>query len=69
MRKSSLIKKEMLVSDIVKNYPETTDLFLEKGLHCMGCVFAKDETLEEAAKVHQINLDKFIKDLNKIVKK
>lgn len=69
MKKPPLIRKEMLVSDVVKNYPETIPLFLQKGLHCIGCAFAKDETLEEAAGVHQINLDEFLEALNKKVKK
>jgi hybrid cluster-associated redox disulfide protein len=69
MRKPAVIKKEMLISEVVKNYPETTPLFLDYGLHCVGCSFAKDETIEEAAKVHQLNLEKFLKDLNKIIEK
>jgi hybrid cluster-associated redox disulfide protein len=69
MRKASLIEKEMLVSEVVKKYPETVALFLEKGLHCIGCNFAKDETIEEAAKLHQIDLEELIKSLNKAIEK
>lgn len=69
MRKPALIKKKMLVSEVIKKYPETVSLFLDSGLHCVGCSFAKNETIEEAAKVHQIDLEKFLKDLNKIIEK
>lgn len=69
MKKTPAIKKEMLISEVVKEYPQTTPVFLEHGLHCIGCAFAKDEIIEEAVKVHQINLDKFLKDLNKIAEK
>ncbi len=69
MAKKPKITKEILISEVVKEYPQTTPVFLEHGLHCIGCVFAKDETIEEAVKVHQINLDKFLKDLNKIAEK
>jgi hybrid cluster-associated redox disulfide protein len=69
MRKSSLIKKEMLVSEVVKKYPESIAVFLEHGLHCIGCSFAKEETIAEAAKVHQIDLDELIMSLNKAIEK
>jgi len=69
MRKLSLINKEMFVSEVVKKYPETTAVFLEHGLHCMECAFAKEETIAEAAKVHQIDLDELIMSLNKAIKK
>jgi hybrid cluster-associated redox disulfide protein len=60
------ITKEILISEVVKKYPQAVPVFLEYGLHCIGCAFAKDETIEEAIKVHQIDLDKFLEDLNKI---
>lgn len=69
MRKPLLIKKEMSISEVIKQYPDTTSLFLDKGMHCMGCAFAKDETIEEAAKAHQLDLEKFLEDLNKSIKK
>lgn len=69
MRKSSVIKKEMLISEVIKQYPETIPLFLDYGLHCIECSFAKDENIEEAVRTHQLDLEKFLKDLNKIIKK
>lgn len=69
MKKPSLVGKEMLVSEVIKKYPETIPLFLERGLHCIGCAFAKDETLGEAIEAHLINLDEFLEALNKKVKK
>jgi len=69
MKKSPNISKEMLISEIVEKYPETISLFLNWGLHCVGCSFAKEETIEEATRVHQIDLGKLISDLNKAIRK
>jgi hybrid cluster-associated redox disulfide protein len=69
MKKLSVITKEMLISEVVNKYPQTDPIFLEYGLHCIGCAFAKKETIAEAAKVHQIDLDELITSLNKAVKK
>jgi len=63
------ITKEMKISEIVEKYPQTISLLLEKGLHCIGCPLAPDETLEEAAKVHGFDLEKLLEELNKAIEK
>jgi hybrid cluster-associated redox disulfide protein len=65
MGKELKITKEMVIEDIIQKYPKTTFVFLDYGLHCIGCPLAQDETIEEAVKVHQINLQKLLEDLNK----
>jgi len=61
------IAKEMKISEIVEKYPQTLSLLLEKGLHCIGCPLAPDETFEEAAKVHGFDLEELLQDLNKAI--
>jgi len=56
----------MAILDILKKYPKTTFVMIDYGLHCIGCIGAVGETIEEAARVHQIDLDKFLADLNKV---
>jgi hybrid cluster-associated redox disulfide protein len=63
------ITKEMTISEVAQKYPKTTFVFLDYGLYCVGCPVAPDETIEEAAKVHQLDLTKFLKDLNKAIDK
>jgi len=46
----ALVTKEMKITEIVEKYPQTLSLFLDYGMHCIGCPIAPDETLEEAAK-------------------
>ena len=67
MEKSPRITKEMKISEIVEKYPQTLSLLLEKGLHCIGCPLAPDETFEEAAKVHGFDLEELLQDLNKAI--
>lgn len=59
----------MKITEIVEKYPQTLSLLLEQGLHCIGCPMAPDETLEEAAKVHGLDLEKFLRELNKATQK
>ena len=69
MKKSLAITKEMKISEIVEEYPQTLSLLLEKGFHCFGCPLAPEETLEEAAKVHDLDLEKLLEELNEIINK
>jgi len=65
MKNHLKITKEMKISEVIKKYPETAFVFLEYGLGCVGCPMAAPETIEEAANLHQVDLDKFLEDLNK----
>ena len=63
------ITKEMTIGEVIKKYPKTVFVFIDYGLHCVGCPIALRETIEEAAKLHQVDLKKFLVDLNKATKK
>lgn len=60
------ITKEMAIGQVIKKYPKTAFVFIDRGLHCVGCPMTQgEETIEEAAKLHQIDLEKLLDDLNK----
>lgn len=63
------ITKNMSLKDIISKYPETFEIFMKYGLHCIGCHMAQFENLEEGAKAHGIDVDKLVKDLNEAVEK
>jgi len=60
------IIKEMTIREVIKKYPKTIFVFMDYGLHCVGCPMAQGESIEAAVKLHQIDLEKLLKDLNKI---
>jgi hybrid cluster-associated redox disulfide protein len=65
------ITKDILIGDLVENYPDLASVLVEKyGFHCIGCMAAGMETLEEGATVHGMELkeiEKLVKDLKKRV--
>jgi hybrid cluster-associated redox disulfide protein len=70
MKKKTKITKEMTISEVIKKYPKSVFVFIDYGLHCVGCPMASgesSETIEEAAKLHRIDLKKFLRDLNKVI--
>lgn len=61
------ITKDMSILEIVQNFPETLSVFQQYGLGCIGCAAARFENLEAGAKVHGIDADELVNDLNKAV--
>ena len=61
------IKKDMTIEEAVRQYPETIPVFLNYGLHCIGCHVANWETIEQGAQTHGItNFDELLRDLNEV---
>lgn len=58
------VTKKTLISDVISEYPETFDIFIEHNIGCIGCMASKFETLEEGITMHGIDVDKFVKRLN-----
>jgi hybrid cluster-associated redox disulfide protein len=62
------IKKDTNLEDLSTNHPDIADyLQNEYGFHCMNCVLAGFETLEQGAAVHGVtgsDLDQMINEVN-----
>ena len=68
-KKEEKITKDMSIEAVVNKYPQTVQVFLKHGLHCIGCAVAAFENIEQGAKAHGIDVKKLIEDLNKAVEK
>ena len=63
------ITKDMGIIETVQQYPETLSVFQKYGLGCIGCAAARFENIEAGAKVHGVDINKFIDDLNAAIGK
>ncbi len=61
------ITKDTVIGDILDNAPETAPLFLEIGMHCLGCPASRGETVEQACYVHGQDADILVKRLNEAI--
>ena len=61
------ITKDTRISDILSIAPDSVPLFQSIGMHCLGCVMASGETLEQACAVHGVDVDQFLSDLSEFV--
>ena len=60
------VKKDMLIGELIRKKPEAIEILMQFGMGCVGCPSAQMETLEEAAQVHGMDIDKMIDTLNQM---
>ncbi|NLM46022.1 MAG: DUF1858 domain-containing protein [Firmicutes bacterium] len=58
----------MTIAQVINRYPETIEIFLSLGIHCLGCPSATAETVREAALVHGRDPEELLKRLNEVAK-
>jgi len=60
------IKKTDLISDVLANCPQASEVFTEYELHCATCFLGQFETIEEGAQLHGMNDQQIEEMINKI---
>ena len=59
------VNNNTLVGEIVNQYPETVEVLLSAGMHCLGCPASQAESISDACMVHGIDAEPIIEALNK----
>ena len=67
MTEEKKITKDMTFGEVLQNFPETVETFFMYGMHCIGCMIAPEETIEQGALVHGIPVEQLVEELNKKV--
>lgn len=63
------ITKDMIIDDVIKLDESLGDVFMGFGMHCIFCHMGMEETVEEAAYVHQVDVDFLVEKLNETYNK
>ncbi len=63
------ITKDTVIGEILDMDASTAPIFLEMGMHCLGCPSARGESLEQACAVHGLDVDEIVQKLNDHVSK
>ncbi len=57
------ITRETIIGEIVDFDPDTAEVFLDCGMHCLDCPISRMESIEEACEVHGVDPDELIENL------
>lgn len=62
------ITKNMSFTEIIKEHPESIEVLIGKGMHCIGCPMSQMETLEQGSLAHGLDPDEIVEEINKKIK-
>ncbi|MCR1950890.1 MULTISPECIES: DUF1858 domain-containing protein [unclassified Clostridium] len=60
-----MITKDMTIGEVIKVKENAPQILMDFGMGCVGCPSAQAETIEDAAKVHGLDLESLLEALNK----
>jgi hybrid cluster-associated redox disulfide protein len=69
-KKITNVTKETNLAELVMEYPDTAEILLDFGLHCVGCFASSFDTIEMGARVHGMSdseITELIERLNEVV--
>ncbi len=58
------VDKTMSLGEVLHADQRTARIFMEFGMHCLGCPHATAESIEDACAVHGANADELVHQLN-----
>lgn len=60
-----VVTKDTIIGDILDAAGEAVvPIFLEMGMHCLGCPASRGESVGEACLVHGVDADEIVAQLN-----
>ena len=59
-----MFNKDTTLGEVLDTNEKYADILLGFGMHCFGCPASQMETLEEAAEVHDIDINFLLEKLN-----
>lgn len=63
------VGKDMTIGELLMTDRSVGMVLMQNGMHCVGCPSAAGETLEEAAMVHGMDIEKLMADINDFLDK
>ena len=58
------ITKDMTIAEVLKQNENLKEVLMGFGMHCFSCPCALGETIEEAAEVHDLDINILLEKLN-----
>jgi hybrid cluster-associated redox disulfide protein len=65
-KETEIFTRDMSMMEALQADPRARDVFAAFGMGCIGCMGASMESIEEGARMHGIDPDAVLADLNKL---
>ncbi|MFH1220095.1 MAG: DUF1858 domain-containing protein [Candidatus Eisenbacteria bacterium] len=60
------ITKDTIIEEVLKTHPEAIRVFMKYNLGCIACMGATTESIEMGARMHGIDPEPIVKELNEL---
>ena len=60
-----MITKDLTIGEVLRIKEDAPQILMSFGMGCIGCPSSQAESIEDAAKVHGLNLEELLEALNK----
>ncbi len=61
------ITKDTTILEALQAHPRSREIFIKHGLGCIACMGATMESIESGARMHGMEPDDLVEDLNRLV--
>ena len=60
-----MITKDLTIGEVIRMKADAPQILMSFGMGCVGCPSSQSESIEDASKVHGLNLEELLDALNK----
>jgi hybrid cluster-associated redox disulfide protein len=60
------VSKDTIIEDVLKAHPNAIQVLMKYNLGCVACMGATQETLEQGARMHGVDPEPIVKELNEL---
>lgn len=64
---STPISRTMTFAELMRTYPQSVAVLKKFNLGCIGCMGAQNESLEQGANAHGLDIEELLAELNKVL--
>jgi hybrid cluster-associated redox disulfide protein len=69
MEETMEITKDTIIEEVLKSHPDAIQVFMKYNLGCIACMGATQESIEQGARMHGIDPEPIVKELNELFSK
>jgi hybrid cluster-associated redox disulfide protein len=58
--------RDMTILEALRTHPRSRDVFMRSGMTCVNCMGAQMESIEEGARMHELDVNQLLEELNRL---
>jgi hybrid cluster-associated redox disulfide protein len=59
-----MVNKDMTIGEVLVKDMNAARIFIQHGMHCLGCPHSQAESIEQAGMVHGVDVEALVGELN-----